>query len=408
MRKRPCRCSWRRFAGRPPCNARAFFKARGARLAEDHQQSLEQSRTAAAVGWDAQPITTARLCAELYEKIRNEDWALCNGTVFQNYWPQQLWTATHHYQYIGDAGAYGLGYLPGASVGAALAHRKHGRLAVAIGGDGDLMFSPGALWTAAHHRIPLLYVVHNNRAYHQELMFVQSMALKRQRGIDRAHIGNTITDPNVDFAKLAAGLGVYSEGPIDESEPTWVRRWSGPLPSSNQASRRWSMSLPRDAREVRVQTNILVASLLWTSWSVLAFASEPHGNPVDGQASVPGIRLLPMPRYHGRGRRSGRTEARTKPVAAGGGAKRSCVPLPAGCPCTRLLWSRTQRLSPSSPIFRAFRTADRRRHSDSQSLARVCRGIALASTPKAGLQSAMYFMFSLQTLSKLKPQGNRL
>jgi acetolactate synthase-1/2/3 large subunit len=193
---------------------RSIFKARGAQLAKDHQETLEQSRAAAAVGWDLQPITTARLCAELYEQIRNEDWALCNGTIFQNNWPQQLWTANHHYQYIGDAGAYGLGYLPGASVGAALAHRKHGRLAVAIGGDGDLMFTPGALWTAAHHRIPLLYVVHNNRAYHQEVMYVQMMAAKRQRGITRAHIGNTITDPNVDFAKLAASMGVYSEGPI--------------------------------------------------------------------------------------------------------------------------------------------------------------------------------------------------
>src|SRR5437762_2695055 len=106
-----------------------------------------------------------------------------------------MWTATQHHQYIGDSGAYGLGYLPGATVGAALAHRKHGRLAVAIGGDGDLMFTPGALWTAAHHKIPLLYVVHNNRAYHQEVMYVQMMAAKRQRGITRAHIGNTITDP---------------------------------------------------------------------------------------------------------------------------------------------------------------------------------------------------------------------
>jgi len=195
---------------------RSVFKSRGAQLAKDHQDTLERSRADAAVGWDIQPITTARMCAELYEQIRNEDWALCNGTVFQNYWPQQLWTAAHHYQYIGDSGAYGLGYLPGATVGAALAHSKHGRLAVAIGGDGDLMFAPGALWTAAHHKIPLLYVVHNNRAYHQEVMFVQMMANKRNRGIDRAHIGNAITDPNVDFAKFANGLGVYAEGPITD------------------------------------------------------------------------------------------------------------------------------------------------------------------------------------------------
>ena len=199
---------------RTPKARRAAFQGRGARFAQDHAESLAQSRAAAAVGWDDQPITTARLCAELFEQIRNEDWALCNGTVFQNFWPQQLWDASRHYQYIGDSGAYGLGYLPGASIGAALAHRPHGRLAVAIGGDGDLMFCPGALWTAAHHRIPLLYVVHNNRAYHQEVMFVQMMANRRQRGIDRAHIGNVIVDPTVDFAGLARSLGVYAEGPI--------------------------------------------------------------------------------------------------------------------------------------------------------------------------------------------------
>jgi thiamine pyrophosphate-dependent acetolactate synthase large subunit-like protein len=107
-----------------------------------------------------------------------------------------------------------LGYLPGASVGAAIAHRRHGRLAVAIGGDGDLMFSPGVLWTAAHHRVPLLYVVHNNRAYHQEVMYVQAMANRRGRGIDRAHLGNVIRDPEVNFGDLARSMGVYAEGPI--------------------------------------------------------------------------------------------------------------------------------------------------------------------------------------------------
>jgi acetolactate synthase I/II/III large subunit len=42
------------------------------------------------------------------------------------------------------------------------------------------------------------------------------MAAKRQRGITRAHIGNTITDPDIHFAKLAASMGVYAEGPITD------------------------------------------------------------------------------------------------------------------------------------------------------------------------------------------------
>jgi thiamine pyrophosphate-dependent acetolactate synthase large subunit-like protein len=96
-----------------------------------------------------------------------------------------------------------------------LANRKYGRLSVAIQGDGDLMFCPGTLWTAAHHRIPILYVMHNNRAWHQELMYLQAMSNRHDRGLHNAHIGTTLTDPNIDFAMMAKSMGVYSEGPID-------------------------------------------------------------------------------------------------------------------------------------------------------------------------------------------------
>src|SRR5439155_24945342 len=105
-----------------------------------------------------------------------------------------------------------------ASAGAALDNRKHGRISVAIQGEGDLMFVPGTLWTAAHHRIPILYVVHNNRAYHQEDMYLQAMANRHSRGITNAHIGTTLTDPNIDYATVAKVFGVYSEGPITDQK----------------------------------------------------------------------------------------------------------------------------------------------------------------------------------------------
>ena len=113
-------------------------------------------------------------------------------------------------------GGDGIGYGAPAAVGAALANRKYGRLSVNIQNDGDLMYAPGVLWTAAHHHIPLLSVMHNNRAYHQEVMHVQRMANRHNRGIDRADIGTTITIPNIDYAKLAQGMGVYAEGPITD------------------------------------------------------------------------------------------------------------------------------------------------------------------------------------------------
>jgi acetolactate synthase-1/2/3 large subunit len=101
-------------------------------------------------------------------------------------------------------------------VGAALANKRHGRLTIAFGGDGDFLFAPATLWTAAHHRIPMLYIVHNNRAYHQEYMYLQAMAARHGRGITNTATGITITDPNVDYATIARGFGVHGEGPITD------------------------------------------------------------------------------------------------------------------------------------------------------------------------------------------------
>jgi thiamine pyrophosphate-dependent acetolactate synthase large subunit-like protein len=54
----------------------------------------------------------------------------------------------------------------------------------------------------------------NNRAYHQEMMHLQRIAARWNRGVDRTHIGTTITDPFIDYAKIAQGMGVWAEGPI--------------------------------------------------------------------------------------------------------------------------------------------------------------------------------------------------
>jgi thiamine pyrophosphate-dependent acetolactate synthase large subunit-like protein len=58
--------------------------------------------------------------------------------------------------------------------------------------------------------------MHNNRAYHQELMQVQIMANRHNRGVTQAGIGSILDDPAIDYAKLAQGMGVHSEGPISD------------------------------------------------------------------------------------------------------------------------------------------------------------------------------------------------
>ena len=195
---------------------RQVFEARGEKLAEASRLEDENTRIAASYAWNASPISTARLCSEIWEKIKNEDWSLVSSYYSDGGgWPRRLWDFDKSYQWLGHAGGGGIGYGAPASVGGALANRRHGRFSVAIQTDGDLMYAPGVLWTAAHHRIPLLSVMNNNRAYHMEMMHVQRMCNARNRGVDRANIGNELVNPNIDYAQMVRGLGVYTEGPID-------------------------------------------------------------------------------------------------------------------------------------------------------------------------------------------------
>jgi acetolactate synthase-1/2/3 large subunit len=163
---------------------------------------------------DASPVTLPRLAAEVWEVIRNEDWVLTAGTLED--WTRKLWDFDRPYRHPGKS--LGTSTQFGISLGVALAHRDQGRLVVDMQPDGDLMFDAGALWVAAKHRIPMLAVMVNNRAYYND--WEHQLRMARQRGTpeSRAHIGMDLDDPAPDFAGLARSMGWYGEGPIDRGE----------------------------------------------------------------------------------------------------------------------------------------------------------------------------------------------
>jgi acetolactate synthase I/II/III large subunit len=181
-----------------------------------HVAAVVQAVEAKRAGWNGSPISTARVYAELWPLIMNEDWCFSSPSSFSGGHNNQLWDHNKPYSYLGGQGAGGMGYGAPASVGAALAARGRNRIVINIQTDGDLNYAPGVLWTAVHHKLPLLTVMHNNRAWHQEYMFVEYMAGVRGRGGDRAYIGNTLRDPFIDYTKMAAGYGMAGEGPITD------------------------------------------------------------------------------------------------------------------------------------------------------------------------------------------------
>src|SRR5215468_9107876 len=203
-----------------PNERKSAIEKRGEAAKNAYAEGMERTKQAAALGWNASPISTARLCMEIYAAVKHLDWSLVTSEGNVSNWPNRLWPIQQHHQWLGRSGGYGVGYGAPASVGAALANRELGRFSVAIQSDGDLMYAPGVLWTAAKHKIPLLSVLHNNRAYHQEVMHVQRLSNFRNRvaslGGDMGPIGTSIQNPDIEYHKLAESMGWWAKGPIKD------------------------------------------------------------------------------------------------------------------------------------------------------------------------------------------------
>jgi acetolactate synthase I/II/III large subunit len=72
------------------------LQQRGAKLAEAHNKAWEQQIEQAQYGWDSSPVSLARLSAELWPPIKNEDWSLVSWQGFISNWPNRLWKFDKH------------------------------------------------------------------------------------------------------------------------------------------------------------------------------------------------------------------------------------------------------------------------------------------------------------------------
>ncbi len=98
----------------------------------------------------------------------------------------------------------GIGWGLPAAIGVRMALPE--RPVVALIGDGSAMYSCQALWTAAHERVPVTFVILNNRSYRilkQRLNAARGAAAQRDR-----YVGMELTEPAIDFVGLATALGV--------------------------------------------------------------------------------------------------------------------------------------------------------------------------------------------------------
>jgi thiamine pyrophosphate-dependent acetolactate synthase large subunit-like protein len=207
----------------PPLVAAVEDRLKGDRRATERQgraQRISVRRATLGAEWQAtvslerrsSPLAPSVLAAEIWEVIKDEDWVLANGTG--KGWARRLWDWQPERSYGGSGGA-GLGYGLPAALGVTLAHRGSGKVCVNLQADGDLLYVASGFYTAAHHRLPLLTVMFNNRTYGNDEAHQETVAKARGRPVENKVVGIRIDDPAPDFARIAQGFGVHAEGPID-------------------------------------------------------------------------------------------------------------------------------------------------------------------------------------------------
>ena len=106
------------------------------------------------------------------------------------------------YSYFGMVSG-GIGWGIAAAVGVQLAQPN--RRVVAISGDGSAMYSPQALWTAAHLELPILFLIFNNQGYR-----ILKERLLAFHGNDQ-YIGMNLREPSIDFTGLATSFGMRAK-----------------------------------------------------------------------------------------------------------------------------------------------------------------------------------------------------
>lgn len=190
------------------------YKERFAQLKAKHDELHANWQAQAEKADNEKPIAVSWLHRELWEVIKDEDWVLTHQGLSS--WARKLWAWEKPHQHVGSKMGAGLGYGLGTSVGSALACRPLNRLCIDFQPDGDFLFNASGLWTAAHHQIPLLIIMYNNRTYYNSENHQMMVARARGRPLENTAIGTRIEAPFIDYAGVARSFGVHGEGPIED------------------------------------------------------------------------------------------------------------------------------------------------------------------------------------------------
>jgi benzoylformate decarboxylase len=192
---------------------RAEARKRNTELAQANAREIAAHEKRVKQLWDNRPIAPSRLMAEV-KGVMPDNTIIVNESITTTSDLKRTITFDRPGDYYGTRGG-GIGQaLPGA-IGAKLAHPD--RPVIAMSGDGSALYTIQALWTAAHHKIPVGYIIIHNRAY--RILKINMDIYRKRFGLpgDGPYPHTDLTDPDLEFVKLAEGFGVQAQR-ITESD----------------------------------------------------------------------------------------------------------------------------------------------------------------------------------------------
>ncbi|MEE8385337.1 MAG: thiamine pyrophosphate-binding protein, partial [Dehalococcoidia bacterium] len=166
------------------------------------QQLMQAMDASAQAKWDSVPITPARMAKELAA-------ALAPGTVL---FDESITAGGHVMRHLrmSEPGTHyratGGGLGPGMPNPIGLKLARPDRPVLSIIGDGAALYTIQALWTAAHHRVPVTWVIANNASY--RILKLNMLEYLGEAADGRQFVAMDLTDPPLDFSRIAASFGV--------------------------------------------------------------------------------------------------------------------------------------------------------------------------------------------------------
>jgi benzoylformate decarboxylase len=191
----------------------AAARARAAARGEEHRCRRQALRREAAGQLDRRPMTPLCLMEHLARVLPADVAVIEESPTTTGCYLERVGALGNTSGYFAQRG-WALGWGLGCAIGVKLAWPD--RPVLALIGDGSAMYGFQGLWTAAHYRIPVTFVVTNNRQY--KILKDCAEVLRLPEACAGRYVGLDVDEPAIDYVGLARSLGVSSRRIIEPED----------------------------------------------------------------------------------------------------------------------------------------------------------------------------------------------